>query len=73
MEKKYVHGYDSRENRRLQDQANTLVELLHFDTSYPAGNRILEAGCGVGAQNGVFCYTFFKAVAIRQLVAEPEG
>ena len=50
MDKAYVHGYDSRENRRLQDQANTLVELLHYDTSYPAGSRILEAGCGVGAQ-----------------------
>lgn len=47
---KYVHGYDSRENRRLQDQADTLVELLHCDTSYQAGRRILEAGCGVGAQ-----------------------
>lgn len=47
---KYVHGYDSRENRRLQDQADTLVELLHSDTSYPAGCRVLEAGCGVGAQ-----------------------
>ena len=50
MDGSYVHGYDSRENRRLQDQANTLVELLHFDTSYQAGCRILEAGCGVGAQ-----------------------
>ena len=50
MDKTYVHGYDSRENRRLQDQANTLVELLHSDTSYPAGSRILEVGCGVGAQ-----------------------
>ncbi|HDR15095.1 MAG TPA: class I SAM-dependent methyltransferase, partial [Desulfobacteraceae bacterium] len=46
----YIHGYDSRENRRLQDQANTLVELLHSDTSYPHGSRVLEAGCGVGAQ-----------------------
>src|ERR1700730_3344191 len=46
----YVHGYDHRENRRLQDQAGTLVELLHRDTQYPAGNRVLEAGCGVGAQ-----------------------
>lgn len=27
-----------------------MVELLHSDTSYPAGSRILEAGCGVGAQ-----------------------
>ena len=50
MDKAYVHGYDAREIRRLQDQANTLVELLHFDTAYQAGNRILEAGCGVGAQ-----------------------
>jgi SAM-dependent methyltransferase len=46
----YIHGYNNRENVRLQDQASTLVELLHSDTSYPAGSRVLEAGCGVGAQ-----------------------
>ncbi len=46
----YVHGYDPRENVRLQDQAATLVELLHADTIYPAGSKVLEAGCGVGAQ-----------------------
>jgi ubiquinone/menaquinone biosynthesis C-methylase UbiE len=46
----YVHGYDPRENERLQDQAGTLVDLLHSDTSYPPGSRVLEAGCGVGAQ-----------------------
>ncbi len=50
MNRQYVHGYDHRENIRLQDQASTLVELLHADTSYPAGSRVLEAGCGVGAQ-----------------------
>ena len=50
MKRAYVHGYDHRENSRLQDQASTLVELLHSDTSYPAGSRVLEAGCGVGAQ-----------------------
>jgi len=49
-EKSYVHGYDHREKIRLQDQASTLVELLHSDTSYPAGSLVLEAGCGVGAQ-----------------------
>ena len=46
----YVRGYHQRENRRLQDQAGALVDLLHDDTAYPAGSRILEAGCGVGAQ-----------------------
>jgi ubiquinone/menaquinone biosynthesis C-methylase UbiE len=50
MSKKYVHGYDLRENLRLQDQASTLVELLHSDTSYPSESQVLEAGCGVGAQ-----------------------
>jgi SAM-dependent methyltransferase len=46
----YVHGYSTRESTRLVDQATTLTELLHGDTFYPAGSRVLEAGCGVGAQ-----------------------
>jgi SAM-dependent methyltransferase len=46
----YVHGYSPREDQRLRDQAQTLTELLHADTAYPAGDRVLEAGCGVGAQ-----------------------
>lgn len=46
----YVHGYSERESSRLFDQANTLTELLHGDTKYPAGSSVLEAGCGVGAQ-----------------------
>lgn len=50
MTNTYVHGYDPRENIRLQDQASTLSDLLHSDTAYPAGSRVLEAGCGVGAQ-----------------------
>lgn len=50
MNDKYVHGYEARENVRLQDQATTLVELLHSDTRYPAESEVLEAGCGIGAQ-----------------------
>ena len=46
----YVHGYSRREAGRLSDQANTLAELLHHDTVYPAGSTVLEAGCGTGAQ-----------------------
>jgi SAM-dependent methyltransferase len=46
----YVHGRDARESERLKDQAGALVDLLHGDTSYPAGCVVLEAGCGVGAQ-----------------------
>jgi SAM-dependent methyltransferase len=50
MSDAYVHGYHPRENERLQDQAGTLVELLHADTAYPRGSTVLEAGCGIGAQ-----------------------
>lgn len=47
---RYVHGYAPHEAARLHDQAGTLVDLLHGDTAYPPGSRVLEAGCGVGAQ-----------------------
>src|SRR5438046_2717389 len=50
VSEEYVHGYHARENARLQDQAGTLVDLLHADTAYPSGSAVLEAGCGVGAQ-----------------------
>src|SRR5450759_2439870 len=50
MSETYVHGYHQRENERLQDQAGTLVDLLHSDTAYPGGSKVLEVGCGVGAQ-----------------------
>jgi ubiquinone/menaquinone biosynthesis C-methylase UbiE len=50
MSRPYVHGYLAREKERLQDQAETLIDLLHSDTIYPSGSRVLEVGCGVGAQ-----------------------
>lgn len=50
MNLKYLHGYSPKENARLKDQASTLTQLLHSDTTYPAGSKVLEAGCGVGAQ-----------------------
>ncbi|MEV5961805.1 methyltransferase [Kribbella sp. NPDC051952] len=46
----YVHGYTPAETRRLTDQAQTLADLLHGGTNYAPGSRVLEAGCGVGAQ-----------------------
>ncbi len=50
MIKNYVHGYSERETQRLYDQANSVQEFIHYDTVYPAGSKILEPGCGVGAQ-----------------------
>ena len=53
MEHAYVHGYDARENRRL---AAGLSEPEAFDR----GVRDLYR---TAAADGVFCYTFFKALA----------
>ena len=50
MKDSYAHGYSKEESDRLVDQANTLADLLHKDIKYPAGSKVLEAGCGVGAQ-----------------------
>src|SRR5512134_4169617 len=61
MNKKYVHGYTARESVRLVDQATTLAEILHFDTIYPAGSNVLEAGCGVGAQTIILARNSPKA------------
>ena len=46
----YVHGYSERETQRLYEQADILEDILHTGTAYPAGARVLEAGCGVGGQ-----------------------
>jgi len=56
-----VHGYSDREVIRLFDQANTLAELLHADTRYAPGSRVLEAGCGVGAQTVILARTSSEA------------
>ena len=49
----YIHGYSEEELKRLQDQANTLDELLHYDSIFPENSKILEAGCGVGSQTKI--------------------
>lgn len=49
----YVHGYSPREARRLQEQSAILEGLLHGGTVFPSGAKVLEAGCGVGAQTEV--------------------
>ncbi len=50
---KYVHGYSDREALRLNDQAETLDDIIHNDSIFSKGSFILEAGCGVGAQTKI--------------------
>jgi len=66
----YVHGYSARESERLADQAQTLTELLHHDTHYPAGSQVLEAGCGIGAQTVILAKNSPKARIISLDISE---
>jgi SAM-dependent methyltransferase len=50
---KYVHGYSGREALRLNNQADTLDEIIHNDTIFRKNSLVLEAGCGVGAQTKI--------------------
>ncbi len=66
----YVHGYSVRETQRLTDQAETLAELLHYDTGYPAKSRVLEVGCGTGAQTVILAGNSPKANFISVDISE---
>ncbi len=68
-EHSYVHGYSRREAGRLSDQAGTLAELLHYDTVYPAGSKVLEAGCGTGAQTVILAANSREAEIVSVDVA----
>ena len=51
--KSYIQGYSEEETNRLNDQASSIAELLHWDSSWPDGSTVLEAACGVGAQTRI--------------------
>ena len=50
MSDAYVHGYSGAEAVRLGRQAAILAEFIHGSVAFTAGARVLEAGCGIGAQ-----------------------
>src|SRR3954462_5490838 len=50
MSDQYVHGYSTVEATRLTRQAHILAEYIHSKALFSPNDRILEVGCGVGAQ-----------------------
>ena len=46
----YIHGFDPVEVARLARQARTLARWTMQGVTYPHGGRVLEVGCGVGAE-----------------------
>lgn len=67
----YVHGYSYRESLRLNDQAETLEDIIHNDSIFDNHSLVLEAGCGVGAQTKIIAKknpkTSFISVDISEI------
>lgn len=46
----YIHGFSEEEQQRLIDQNKTLAKYIYANIDLSNHHRILEIGCGVGAQ-----------------------
>ena len=67
----YVHGYGTREQQRLVEQAEHWRHRLIADgTSLAPGTRLLEVGCGVGAVLGVLGQEF-PGISLHGVDIEP--
>ena len=67
----YVHGFSTAEQQRLYDQARFLETLVFDGVQFGAG-KILEVGCGVGAQTEILLKRFpnISVTAVDQSVAQ---
>ncbi len=61
MGQKYLHGFIPEEQQRLIDQAGFLTPLIYPRIDFSGCKRILEIGCGVGAQTAKLLELFPEA------------
>lgn len=57
----YLHGFIPEEQQRLIDQAGFLVPLIYPRIDFEGCKKILEIGCGVGAQTAKLLELFPEA------------
>ena len=68
----YVHGYGTREQERLVEQAEHWRHRLIADgTTLEPGTRLLEVGCGVGAVSAVLGQEF-PGIRLHGVDIEPK-
>ena len=54
----YLHGFDETERDRLYRQARFVQHAIHDQLPYRRSRRLLEVGCGVGAQTEILLRLF---------------
>lgn len=55
MSQDYIHGYSIEEQHRLVEQADLLAANVHAGLDLSDSRRLLELGCGAGAELGYLC------------------
>ncbi len=56
----YLHGFSSEEQERLYAQAEFTEHIVYRDIDFTRAHKILEVGCGVGAQSEILLRRFPK-------------
>ena len=54
----YLHGFTPREQERLYHQARFMEQRVHEGLPFQRSRRMLEVGCGVGAQTEILLRRF---------------
>jgi ubiquinone/menaquinone biosynthesis C-methylase UbiE len=54
----YLHGYSSEEQARLYEQARFLEPSVYEHVDFARSSRLIEVGCGVGAQTEILLERF---------------
>ncbi|WP_266204108.1 class I SAM-dependent methyltransferase [Pontibacter kalidii] len=57
-EEKYLHGYSQEEQTRLYKQARFMENKIYSDIDFSTVTKLLEVGCGVGAQSEILLRRF---------------
>lgn len=58
MGRDYLHGYSKQEQQRLVDQAAFLERWIYQGVDFSNNKKLLEVGCGVGAQTEILLKKF---------------
>lgn len=56
--KGYLHGFTQKEQQRLYHQARFMEQRVHEGLPFHRAKRLLEVGCGVGAQTEILLRRF---------------
>lgn len=60
-ETKYIHTFSQEEQDRLIAQSELVAPFVHENIDFSGASRILEIGCGVGAQIRIICRKYPNA------------